>query len=68
MINFQIQSERTSKDAFKMSVKGQAEGDKLTLKYEIAELLEKLDELDGGAILCDALEMFLKRKAGCKDD
>ena len=68
MINFQIQSERKSKDIFKMSVKGQVEGNGLALKYEVVELLEKLDEIDDGTILCDALEIFIKRKAGCEND
>ena len=68
MINFQIQAERTHKDVLKMNVKGHAEGDRLVLKYEVAELLEKLDELDDGTILCDAFEIFIKRKVGCEDD
>jgi len=70
MLNFNIKAtENERKDGYKIEVRGKASGNGKEIIHEIYELLLRLDELDGGVLLFEALDRYMidKLKDRCED-
>lgn len=63
MINLNVKARKNErKDGYAIEFTGKIYGNPELVKYEIAEILEKFDELTDGETLVDALDIFMSRK------
>ncbi len=70
MLNFNIKArENERKDGYAIEVRGKVSGNGKEIFHEIYELLMRLDELDGGILLFEALDRYMieKLKDRCED-